>query len=109
MSTIPAPATHDYGPSQRQRGVDYSITSFDRTPDGVRFHVAGHVRAGDTTIRQGDEVTITPPGYTRGCACRVAKVRYYGNQWDAVLDMPPPARQHEPGARPMPLSRMLHP
>ncbi|MFG2676942.1 hypothetical protein [Streptomyces sp. NPDC048445] len=109
MSTIPAPATHDYGPGQRQRGVDYSITSFDQTPAGVRFYVAGHIRPGDATIRQGDQVTITPPGDSQGRTCRVAKVRHFGDQWEAVLDMPPPARPHEPGARPPPLSRLLYP
>ena len=109
MSTIPAPATHDYGPGQRQRGVDYSITSFDRTPSGTRFHVAGHARPGDATIRQGDKVAITPPGSAQGRTCLVVKVRYFGTQWDAVLDMPPPARPHEPGARPTPLSRLLYP
>ena len=109
MSTIPAPATHDYGPGRRQRGDDYSIYNFDRTPGGVRFYVSGYAHPGDTTIRQDDEVIITPPGYAQGRACRVAKVRYYGNQWDAVLNMPQPARPHEPGARPTPLSRLLHP
>ncbi|MFJ1782495.1 hypothetical protein ACIOKA_37950 [Streptomyces anulatus] len=107
MSTIPAPAAHDY--SQRQRGVDYSITSFDRTPTGTRFYVAGHTRPGDLTIRQGDEVTITPPGSAKGRVCRVSKVRYYGNRWESVLDMPSSGRPHEPGARPTPLSRLLYP
>jgi hypothetical protein len=109
MSTIPDTATHDYGPRRRRRGIDYTIHGCEQTADRVRFTVTGHVRPGDTTIRQGDEVTITPPGYAQGYACRVVRVRYYGQLWDAVLDMPPPGRPHEPGARPMPLSRLLYP
>jgi len=108
MSTSPAPAVHDYG--QRQRGIDYSIYSFNRTPTGMRFYVAGYTRPGDAVMQQGDNVTITPPGHTKGRTCRVVEVVYSGSQWDAVLDMAdPPAYPHEPGARPAPLSRLLFP
>ncbi|MDG9687842.1 hypothetical protein QC334_34805 [Streptomyces sp. DH18] len=111
MSTSPTPTTHDYGPDKRQRGNDYSVYSFDRTPDGARFYVSGHAHPGDAIIRRGDEVTISPPGGGRGRACRVVEVTYSGALWDAVLDMPDPTpeRPHEPGARPAPLSRLLYP
>ncbi|MEE1812693.1 hypothetical protein [Streptomyces sp. BE133] len=32
MDIQQAPAVHDFGPGRRTRGVDYSITSFDKTP-----------------------------------------------------------------------------
>lgn len=101
MSTNPHPRIHNYGPGKRQRGNDYSIYSFDRTPVGARFYVSGYVRPGDAIIRQGDEVIISPPGDGRGRACRVVEVTYSGALWDAVLDMPDlaPERPHEPGAR----------
>lgn len=110
MSTNPHPRIHNYGPGKRQRGNDYSIYSFDRTPDGARFYVSGYVHPGDVIIRQGDEVIISPPGDGRGRACRVVTVTYSGALWDAVLDMlSPPKRPREPGARPAPLSRLLFP
>ncbi|MFD7855126.1 hypothetical protein ACFV6B_12695 [Streptomyces microflavus] len=111
MSASLTPTTHDYGPGKRQRGNDYNVYNFDLTPDGVRFYVSGYVRPGDATIRQGDELIISPPGGGRGRACRVVAVTYSGTLWDAVLDMlaATSERPHEPGARPAPLSRLLYP
>jgi hypothetical protein len=110
MSAEQGPAIHDFGPGRRTRGVDYNVYSFDKTPTGVRFFTAGRARPGDDRIRVGDQVIISPPSYNRGCTCRVLAVTYRGDQWDAELDMArPPARPHEPGARPMPLSRLLYP
>jgi hypothetical protein len=110
VSTGRGRLTHDYGPGRRQRGVDYSIYNLDRTSEGLRLYVSGHARAGDASIRLGDEVVISPPGSSRGRTCRVADVIYSGAPWDAVLDMlAPSGRPHDPGARPVPLSRLLHP